>query len=71
MKDISGVGKIRYHFCDNLYTRHLMATHIKKLSDGEVRIIGTCRFNFVDKWNKPLVRQAMTSLAGKDVPRGT
>ena len=33
LKDIPGVGKIRYIFCDNLYTRHNMATHIKKLLD--------------------------------------
>ena len=65
MKDISGVGKFRYHFCDNLYTRHLMATYIKKLSNGEVRMIDICRFDFVDKWNKPLVRQVMTLLVGK------
>ena len=42
-----------------------MATYIKKLSNGEVRMIDICRFDFVDKWNKPLVRQAMTLLVGK------
>ena len=42
-----------------------MATHIKKLLDREVRMIGTCRFNFVDTWNTPLERKARSAIAGK------
>ena len=32
-------------------------------------MIGTCRFNFVDKWNTPLVRKARSAIAGKCTKR--
>ncbi|RLN74357.1 hypothetical protein BBJ28_00008624 [Nothophytophthora sp. Chile5] len=54
---------------DNYYTRHILARALLVLTDGEVRTIGTCRMNYVDRWNKPSVVEAVQSMKGK--PRGS
>ena len=42
----------RYVFCDNFYTRHTLATVIDKITDGEVKVTGTIRMNYVEMVNK-------------------
>ena len=39
-------------FCDNFYTRHKFAKVIDKLTDGDVKVTGTIRFNFIEANNK-------------------
>ena len=36
---------------DNFYTRHTLATILKKLSDNDISVIGTVRMNNVDGVN--------------------
>jgi ribosomal protein L30E len=59
----------RVIFCDNFYTRHNLATLLKQITDGEIRLVGTCRFNNVDATNCFYLKQAIESL--KDKPRGS
>ena len=51
MKNTSPEKK-RYLFCDNFYTRHKFGNAINKLSDGDIKITGTIRFNFIEPINK-------------------
>ena len=55
-------------FTDNFYTRHVLGAALKLASDGEVKLIGTCRFNFIDAINRVRVKEALEVL--KDKPRG-
>ena len=45
-------------FTDNFYTRHSLARGIDKITDGNTKLTGTCRLNFVDAVNKKLVAEA-------------
>jgi hypothetical protein len=62
-KDPSGK---RHVYMDNFYTRHYLAEKVKKLSDQEIRITGTCRLNVVDKVNKVGVKAAIDLLRDKE-----
>ena len=42
----------RYVFCDNFYTRHTLATAIDTITDGEVKVTGTIRTNYVESVNR-------------------
>ena len=44
--------KHRHLFCDNYYTRHSFAIAIDKLTDGETKVTGTMRLNYIDGINK-------------------
>ncbi len=54
---------------DNFYTRHQLANAILQFTDGDVRILGTVRMNYVDSVNNGNVKKAVQLL--KDQPRGT
>jgi hypothetical protein len=49
-------------FCDNFYTCHNLATSLKQITDGEMCLAGTCRFNNVDATNHFYLKQAIESL---------
>ncbi len=59
----------RVFVMDNFYTRHIMAQKLLEMTNGEVRVIGTVRMNFVDQLNKPQVLTAIEQI--KDQPRNT
>ncbi len=54
---------------DNFYTRHVLARQLKILSDEDIRIIGTVRFNNVDAVNRPHLKEALSQISTK--PRGS
>ena len=54
---------------DNFYTRHHLANALLQFTDGDVRILGTVRMNYVDSVNNGNVKKAVQLL--KDQPRGT
>jgi hypothetical protein len=56
-------------FMDNFYTRHVLAEKLKQMTDGEARIIGTCKMNLVNKVNAVGVKKAIELLA--DQPHGS
>lgn len=56
---------------DNFYTRHVLAKQCSRLSDGEIKIIGTVRFNNIDGPNRPYVKQAMEELRSDSVCKGS
>jgi hypothetical protein len=62
-------GAKRYFFTDNYYTRHIVATTLKKFTDNEARIIGTVKFTNVDGTNRYHLSKAMELM--KDMPRGS
>ena len=46
-------------YCDNYYTRHSLASELKRITDGEARIIGTIKYNLVDSTNRLHLAKAM------------
>ncbi|KAF4143098.1 Transposase IS4 [Phytophthora infestans] len=38
--------------CNNYYTRHELAKAVLAFTDGEVRMVGTCKVNQMGKWNE-------------------
>jgi len=62
-------GQKRYFFCDNYYTRHVLAEKLKVFCDDGARMIGTVKFTNVDATNRYYLSQAIEKL--KDSPRGT
>jgi len=62
-------GLKRYFFTDNFYTRHVVASTLKKFTDDAARIIGTVKFTNVDGTNRYHLSKAMEML--KDQPRGS
>lgn len=54
---------------DNFYTRHVLAEKLKQMTDGEARIVGTCKMNLVNKVNAVGVKKAIELLA--DQPHGS
>ncbi|KAG7382976.1 hypothetical protein PHYPSEUDO_004212 [Phytophthora pseudosyringae] len=54
---------------DSYYTRHAFAKHVLGMSSGEIRVIGTCRLNYVDTLSRPAVEAAILSL--KDAAHGS
>jgi hypothetical protein len=59
----------RVMYMDNFYTRHRLGQVLKKMTDGEVRITGTCRTNLVNKVNLVGVKKAIAALESE--PRGS
>lgn len=59
-----------YVFCDNFYTRLSLANKIKEFTDDEVCVTGTVRYNYVDKYNKPLVLTGLKALGVDNTERG-
>lgn len=55
----------RYIFCDNFYTRHVLARKILKFTDNEICMIGTIRFNLVDGGNRPTLKKALSQMSDK------
>lgn len=55
---------------DNFYTRHLLAKQIQQLTDNEVNLLGTVRFNNIDSLKSKNVKDAVETLKRKYVPRG-
>jgi len=55
----------RVFFMDNYYTRHVLGEKLKEMTDGEVRITGTCKMNLINKVNSHGVKKAMELLADK------
>ena len=45
--DIDNKRKHRYLYCDNFYTPHKLAKAIDTFTDGEMKVTGTIRLNFV------------------------
>ena len=56
-------------FCANFCTRHMLASVVKKMTNGEARIIGTVRFTNVDATNWHHLKKAIKQL--KDSVRGS
>jgi hypothetical protein len=52
----------RVIFCDNFYTRHTLAASLRRITDGETRLIGICRFNNIDATNGFNLKQAIEAL---------
>ena len=44
---------------DNFYTRHTLATILKKLSDNDIFVIGTVRMNNVDGVNRKKTKKQL------------
>jgi hypothetical protein len=55
-------------FSDNFYTRHILASSLKAVTEGEYRLIGTVRFSNVETTNhhylKTAIQQLKESLRG-------
>lgn len=58
----------RIFFSDNFYTRHILASSLKKITDGEARLIGTVKFTNVDATNRKYLSNAIVEM--KDAERG-
>ena len=54
---------------DNYYTRPGLARAVNSMSDGEIRMIGTCRTTFVGAPNRKNIELALAKL--KNSPRGS
>ena len=50
---------------DNFYTRHVLGRQLKILSDEDIRIIRTTRFNKVDAVNRPHLKEALSLMSSK------
>ena len=42
----------RYVFCDNYYTKYTLGITIDNFSDGEIKLTGTIRTNYIELFNK-------------------
>lgn len=54
---------------DNFYTRHVLGEQVKRLSDEEVVMLGTVRFNNIDGINWPSVKTSLEEV--NEGPHGT
>ncbi|HEY9301516.1 MAG TPA: hypothetical protein VIQ31_35160, partial [Phormidium sp.] len=61
-------GNKRVFFTDNFYTRHVIAKELDRITDGKAKLIGTVRFNNIEKLSKAHVMKATKLL--EDKPRG-
>ncbi len=52
----------RVLFTDNYYTSNNFARSVFKMTDGEIRVIGTVRLNYVDAGSKNIVQDCMSEL---------
>jgi hypothetical protein len=59
----------RYFFSNKFYTRHTLAQALKKITDGEARLMGSVRFTNVDATNRFHLKNAIEAL--KNSPRGS
>ena len=56
-------------FCDNFYTRSRLAEKLLELSDGDIKMTGTCKYSNIDSINRPIILECVELL--KDKPRGS
>ena len=54
---------------DNFYTRPSMSMTVRKMTDGEIRTIGTCRLSFTGIPNRPNLEKGIDIL--KKMDRGS
>ncbi len=59
----------RVFFTYNFYARHRLAQALKKITDGEARLVGTVKFTNVDATNSFHLKNAIELM--KDKPRGS
>ena len=59
----------RVIFCDNFYTRPRLAEKVFSISQGDIRITGTCKFPNIDAINRPVIGECLASL--KNAERGS
>jgi len=45
----------RVLFCDNFYTRPELCQNLLEVSDGDVKMTGTCKFSNIDAINRPVI----------------
>ena len=57
-KALNSPSKKRICYMDNFYTRQDMSSSIHQVTDGEMKVIGTVRRNYIDAVNKPFVERA-------------
>ena len=58
----------RVLYCDNFYTRPKLCEKVYEISDGDVRMTGTCKFSNIDAINRPAILDGIQLLKNK--PRG-
>ena len=46
-------------YMDSYYTSHTLASVVKEMTDGRTLCTSTTKFNQIEGWNKPFLRQAM------------
>ena len=49
-------------FCDNYYTHPNLASMVRRITDGEVVMIGTMRINYLDENNREKVEKELSTL---------
>ena len=59
LKKASALWIAKLVFMDNFYSRHTFATNLKKLSDNDIKVIGTVRCNIVDSANRDNVLKGL------------
>ena len=59
----------RVVFTDNFYTRPRLAKKLFEVSDGDIKMTGTCKYPNIDAINRPVFFECVKKL--KDCPRGT
>lgn len=55
-------SKKRVMVMDNFYTWHVLVHQVSNISDGEIKVIGTVRFNNIDGANRKYVKDAIQAL---------
>ena len=59
----------RVVFCDNFYTRPRLAEKLLEISDGDIKMTGTCKYSNIDAINRPVILECVELLKNK--PRGS
>ena len=59
----------RVTFSDSFYTRPRLAEKLFQISDGDIKMTGTCKYTNMDAINRPVILECVKKL--EDQPRGT
>ena len=59
----------RVTFSDSFYTRPRLAEKLFQISDGDIKMTGTCKYTNMDAINRPVILECVKQL--EDQPRGT
>ena len=59
----------KFVITDSYYTRHIWALGLSVMSDKKVWILGTVKFNYIDKYLQDLVKEKLKEF--KDIEQGT